>query len=1334
MPHSSSYIHSKPHSALHFSKLKNELFKLLLLGICSGPLMAQDMLISGVVDGPLTGGTPKAIEVFVVNDIFDLSACGLGSANNGGGTDGQEFTFPADGATAGTFLYVASEIPGFLSFFGFEPDYTSSAASINGDDAIELFCNGSVIDVFGDINVDGTGQPWDHLDGWAYRVSNTGPDGSAFTIANWTFSGINALDGELDNNTAAIPFPIGSYMRGGGPVETAPFVVGTSPNNGASGVALDSAIDINFSEPVNAVNGWYTVSCDSSGIRTATESGGPQAFSLAVDGDFDNSETCTVTVDAALVTDVDSDDPPDNMDANFVFEFETAAAAMPDSIIINEIMQNPNAVSDSNGEWMELFNSTDIAIDIDGWKMKDNGSNSHTINNGGPLLIAAGGFLVLGNNSDAGSNGGLQVDYQYSSGFALSNGDDEIILLDGSDAEVDRVEWDGGSQYPDPTGASMALIDPLLDNNVGSNWCESASSYGAGDFGTPGQSNDCGFKPVINEIDYDQPGSDTAEFIEIKNRGTEAGDLSTLSLELINGNGGAVYASVTLPAVDLNPGDYFVVCIDAATVANCDLEAFSSIQNGSPDAVAITSSGIVLDAVSYEGDTAAPYTEGSGAGLADSGLSGQDFKSISRLPDGVDSNRNNLDLQSSCISPGAANTSISSGCTALGPVLAIHDLQGSGLQTPYAGQALGSNGNVVTALSADGFFMQATHADYDADPDTSEGIFVFTGAVPAVSVGDVVDVFGTVVEFFDFTEINATSVQVTGSAALPDAVILDANTPSPDPMSPSCSIEFECIESMLVQITGGTVTGPNQRFGSDVLAEVYITAAGERTFREPGLEFPGLPGLPEWDGNPEVFELDPNKLGLPNQAILAGSHFDAVGVIGYEFGGYELWPSELTVYPATLPDGVRERADGEMTVAALNLFRLFDDIDDAPVPRIDPETGIDYGPTDEAVLDSAEYAVRLSKFSGFIRGVMDSPDILAVSEVESVKVLQDLAAQIQADDASLNYSAYLEEGNDIGGIDVGFLVLDTVVVDNVTQLGRFELLSVDASLLNDRPPLLLEARQVADGSDFPISVMAIHGRSLGGIDSTRTQQKRYEQGQYVASQVQALQLANPDIHLVVTGDFNAHEFTDGYVDVTGQMKGDYTPADNLVCQSNSCDDLVEPNLINQVLMIPQGERYSFNFRGNAQVLDHALTSQALDELVRDFSYARGNSDAALDYIFDANTVLRSSDHDGLVLFLSKDSDGDGVSDNLDVCAGTMIPEGAAALGLGTNRWALTDDDRIFDTTAPKGKGPQQSFDIFDTAGCSCEQIVEQQQLGEGHFKHGCSGGVMKNWVDLVSQP
>ena len=174
----------------------------------------NSLVITGVFDAPLTGGTPKGIELYVINDIDDLSSFGVGSANNGGGTDGQEFTFPADAVSAGTFIYVASDVDKFTEFFGFAPTYNAgSVMSINGDDAIELFENGSVSDTFGDINIDGNGEAWEYLDGWAYRNDDTGPEGATFTSTNWTYSGANALDGESDNASATTPFPTGTYSN-----------------------------------------------------------------------------------------------------------------------------------------------------------------------------------------------------------------------------------------------------------------------------------------------------------------------------------------------------------------------------------------------------------------------------------------------------------------------------------------------------------------------------------------------------------------------------------------------------------------------------------------------------------------------------------------------------------------------------------------------------------------------------------------------------------------------------------------------------------------------------------------------------------------------------------------------------------------------------------------------------------------------------------------------------------------------------------------------------------------------------------------------------------------
>ncbi len=104
----------------------------------------------------------------------------------------------------------------------------------------------------------------------------------------------------------------------------------------------------------------------------------------------------------------------------------------------------------------------------------------------------------------------------------------------------------------------------------------------------------------------------------------------------------------------------------------------------------------------------------------------------------------------------------------------IHDVQGNGAATPIPGATVTVRG-IVTLLKTNGFFLQEEVGDNDADPNTSEGIFVFTTSAPTVAVGDQATVTGTVVEFNGLTEISASnanvSVNSTGNA-LPTAVTL----------------------------------------------------------------------------------------------------------------------------------------------------------------------------------------------------------------------------------------------------------------------------------------------------------------------------------------------------------------------------------------------------------------------------------------------------------------------------------------------------------------------------------------------------------------------------------
>ncbi len=167
-----------------------------------------DLILTGVVDGPLTGGTPKAIELFAVNAIPDLSIYGVESANNGAAAVGPEFTLSGS-ATAGEYIYIATETPNFNAFFGFDPGFLDNVANNNGDDVVILYEDGTQIDVFGEVG-DDTNL---YGDGWAYRNDTTGPDGNTFVLGNWSFSGITALDGETTNDTADTPFPIGTYSN-----------------------------------------------------------------------------------------------------------------------------------------------------------------------------------------------------------------------------------------------------------------------------------------------------------------------------------------------------------------------------------------------------------------------------------------------------------------------------------------------------------------------------------------------------------------------------------------------------------------------------------------------------------------------------------------------------------------------------------------------------------------------------------------------------------------------------------------------------------------------------------------------------------------------------------------------------------------------------------------------------------------------------------------------------------------------------------------------------------------------------------------------------------------
>ena len=165
-----------------------------------------------------------------------------------------------------------------------------------------------------------------------------------------------------------------------------------------------------------------------------------------------------------------------------------AGLALPGSSVaalaqlyISEVMANPSAVSDTNGEWFELYNPLAVAVDLDGVVISDAGSNSHTISSGGSLLIQPGDFFVLGRNGDSASNGGYAADYVFSN-FSLGNSSDQIILTDPFGEQL-RLDYSSGFVA---AGASTELTGLPMAT---ANYAPATLDYGDGDLGTPGFSN-----------------------------------------------------------------------------------------------------------------------------------------------------------------------------------------------------------------------------------------------------------------------------------------------------------------------------------------------------------------------------------------------------------------------------------------------------------------------------------------------------------------------------------------------------------------------------------------------------------------------------------------------------------------------------------------------------------------------------------------------------------------------------------------------------------------------------------------------------------------------------
>ena len=664
----------------------------------------------------------------------------------------------------------------------------------------------------------------------------------------------------------------------------------------------------------------------------------------------------------------------------------------------------------------------------------------------------------------------------------------------------------------------------------------------------------------------------------------------------------------------------------------------------------------------------------------------------------------------------------------------IHDIQGNGATSPYANQFVYTTG-IVTGRKNNGFFLQSSDAEADIDPATSEGVFVFTSTAPpaAAAVGNRVRVGGTVVEYvpsadpnqLPLTEISSASVALL-STGNPLPVPVALTTTLPDPNGPLDQLER--LEGMrvtaasltVVAPTQGNTSEPNATGTSNGILNAVITGIA-RPFREPGIQAPdpapaggSIPPIPRWDFNPELLTIDSDTLGgaafvldLAAGAVIEG----LTGPLDYGFRRYTILRDPavaIATTPGSAPRAARVASADEFTIAAYNLERFFDTVND-------PTTG-------EPVLTASAFANRLSKASLGVRDYLNAPDILATVEVENLSTLETLANKINGDAVAAGqpdpqYVAYLEEGNDVGGIDVGFLVktaevgtgIARVQVIGVTQQGKdvtWTEPSGTVSLLNDRPPLVLDAVvHYADGrTPYPITVIAVHQRSLNDVDSIepsgpttlgeRVRLKRLHQAEYLATLIQQMQVADPARRIVSLGDFNAFAFNDGLADTMNVVTGTPTPDEQTAVAGDGID-LVDPDLVNLGVLEPAEERYSFVFGGNAQTLDHVLANEEtiLASTAFGLDHARINADFPEIARNDITSPSRLSDHDPVVAYFEIRRRADlavtATADIATVNAGETLrytatvsnlgPDLATATGIG---FALNAESTTFAVVAP----------------------------------------------------
>ena len=1226
---------------------------------------ASELVLSGVVDGPLTGGLPKVIQIYVANDIADLSRCGVGSANNGGGSDGQEFTFPAVSASAGDYLYIASESTKFNEFFSFSPNYTHSSANINGDDAVELFCDGAVVDTFGDIDVDGSGQAWEFLDGWAHRNVSTGPDGSNFAIANWEFSGKNALDGESTNATAATPFPFSSPGDGGDG--------GGDGGDGGDGGSEGTISGACFNCPDLAKIADATTFDDTAYYASVTTAIASElsvgeiktAISNVISQGHKNLSYSEVWT--ALTK---TDEDPQNADNVILLYKGTSIAKMsngsgtqstdPDNWNREHVWAKSHGFPSTSQEGysdIHHLRPTDISV--------NSSRGNLDFDNSDTPLAEAPANSVDGDSfepRDAVKGDVARMVFYMDTRYEGEAGDNtpDLQVLDRltstGEAALGKlcrlIEWHNADPVSTAEAARNDAIyefqgnrNPYIDNPdwvatiFGAESCTGDAEPEPGD-GDNGSEPGTGTGAII--ISEYIEGSSNNKAIELFNRTNSDIDLASESYKLSRfSNGGTSGSDINLSGVIAANSTFVIV----HSSANETLQALANQISGS---------------LSHNGDDA--YVLYKGADVVDSfGRVGEDPGS--QWGSDLQSTQDNTLVRKSSVVSGdlevsdafdpaiewdgyakdtfehlGSHSSDGGGDTGGGgdgggneeePTVElglctesatfIHAIQGNGDASAMLNETHVVEGVVTASFShLNGFFLQEETTDMDDDALTSEGIFVYSSEQPAQ--GRIVRVVGGVSEYYGRTQITASeSILDCGETSVTATnLILPFNS----------AMASEALEGMYVQLsTPLTVTDTYNlgKYGELSLSNglryiptnLYAPNSPEAIAQKAENELNYVLLDDAINGSyPESIIYPNGELAASNSVRLGDKVTSLIGVLDYSYSNYRVVPSQSPVFSNT---NVREHtptiANGNIKVASMNLLNLFNG---------DGQGG--GFPTSRGADNAIEFERQIAKAVAAILTI--DADIVGLMEIEndgvdSFSTLADLVNRLNAIAGEGRYD-YVNIGGAIG--------TDAIAVAFIYQPEKVSLVGdalVNSNGIFNRPALAQIFSLTSNAEQ--LTVVVNHFKSKGGCSSASGADQDQGDGQ-ACFNARRIAQASEIINWV-----NTNEILSQQADVL--VIGDL----NAYAKEDPIKQFTDNNYTNLIQQFGGQHAYSYSYGGEVGYLDHALANASLAAKAVDAIEWHINADEPfyLDYNTEKKTdaqltslyaddAFRMSDHDPVI--------------------------------------------------------------------------------------------------------